>query len=329
MSRRDSRDSDSRRHRSRFDREPSPKRSRRDEKDEKDRVLEQSNLEAAKKIDQEVQDQKQRRRLHDALPLESPLGSDAKVEIGAPRKVSDTKPSGHQQLTKNDPTEVPRSRSYIQHDERGNAGQAVRSSGRGSTSEHGRRRDSKDQHDDRTVSKTSNDSRLRNEKPSGDGNRTWRHDRYSEFEADPPVARKRPAFRENKIPLESENAEKTTVETAKSSHPDRSMEGSRKREERGDNPRHLDRSEKQFGGDRMHYRGEAQRGVFPSRERYPNGAAGRNYRGRDRFGERQGYQSSGGRVEKWEHDLYHEANRSPTPKNEEDQIAKVETLLAS
>lgn len=79
----------------------------------------------------------------------------------------------------------------------------------------------------------------------------------------------------------------------------------------------------------MRYRGEAQRGVFPSRERYTNGAAGHNYRGRDRFGERQGYHSSGGRVEKWEHDLYHEANRSPTPKNEEDQIAKVETLLAS
>lgn len=94
----------------------SPKRSRRDEKDEKDRVLEQSKLEGAQKTDQEVQDQKQRRRLQDALPLESPLGSNAKVESGAPRKVSDTKPSGHQQLAKNssDPTEVPRPRSYFQ-----------------------------------------------------------------------------------------------------------------------------------------------------------------------------------------------------------------------
>ncbi|PRQ22759.1 hypothetical protein RchiOBHm_Chr6g0253781 [Rosa chinensis] len=332
MSRRDSRDSDSRRHRSRFDREPSPKRYRRDEQDNKDRVFEKSNLEDAKKTDQEVQDQKQCHRLQDALPLESPLGSDAKVESGAPRKESDTKPSGHQELAKNssDATEAPRSRSYFQkHDERGGAGQAVRSSGRGSTSEHGRRRDSKDHHDDKTVSKTTNDSRLRNEKPNGDESRTWRHDRHSEMEADLPAARKRPAFREKKVPLESENTEKPAVETAKSSHPDRSMEGSRKKEERGDNRRHFDRSEKQFGGDRVRYKGEAQRGAFPSRERYTNGGAGRNYRGRDRFGERQGYHSTGGRVEKWGHDLYHEANRSPTPKNEEDQIAKVEALLAS
>lgn len=94
----------------------SPKRYRRDEQDNKDRVFEKSNLEGAKKTDQEVQDQKQRRRLQDALPLESPLGSDAKVESGAPRKESDTKPSGHQELTKNssDATEAPRSRSYFQ-----------------------------------------------------------------------------------------------------------------------------------------------------------------------------------------------------------------------
>nr|XP_011457871.1 PREDICTED: zinc finger CCCH domain-containing protein 13 isoform X2 [Fragaria vesca subsp. vesca] len=322
------RDSDSRRHRSKFDREPSPKRSRRDEKD---RVLEKSNVEGAKKTYQDVQEQKQRRRLQDALPLESPLRSNAKVESGAPWKESDAKPSGHQELTKNssDANEVPWSRSYFQHDEHNGAGQAVRSSGRGSTSEHGRRRDSRDQHDDKTTSKKTNGSRLRNEKPNGDENRSWRHDRYSELEADLPAARKRPAFREMKAPLESEDTEKTAVETAKSSHLDRSMDGNRKKEERSDNRRHLDRSDKQFGGDRVRHKGEAQRGVFPSRERYTNGAAVRNYRGRDRFGERQEFHSSGGRVEKWEHDLYHEANRSPTPKNEEDQIAKVETLLAS
>ena len=87
----------------------SPKRSRRDEKDEK----EKNNVEGAKKTDQ---DQKQRRRLQDALPLESPLRSNAKVESGAPRKESDVKPSGHQELTKisSDATEVPRSRSFFQ-----------------------------------------------------------------------------------------------------------------------------------------------------------------------------------------------------------------------
>ena len=91
----------------------SPKRSRRDEKD---RGLEKSNLEGAKKTDQEVHDQRQRRRLQDALPLESPLVSDAKVESGAARKDIDAKPSGHQERTKNssDATEVLRSRSYFQ-----------------------------------------------------------------------------------------------------------------------------------------------------------------------------------------------------------------------
>ncbi|KAG7014940.1 hypothetical protein SDJN02_22571, partial [Cucurbita argyrosperma subsp. argyrosperma] len=57
---------------------------------------------------------------------------------------------------------------------------------------------------------------------------------------------------------------------------------------------------------------------------------GGNYRGRDRFSERKGYRAGGStRVEKRKHDLFHEANRSPTPKNEEDQISKVEALLAS
>jgi hypothetical protein len=33
--------------------------------------------------------------------------------------------------------------------------------------------------------------------------------------------------------------------------------------------------------------------------------------------------------EKWKHDLFDDANKSPTTKNEEDQIAKIERLLAS
>ncbi|KAM1152243.1 hypothetical protein EV1_034534 [Malus domestica] len=328
MSRRDSRDSDSRRHRSRFDREPSPKRSRRGEKDEKDRIASKGNLESGKQSDQ---DQKQRQRLQDTLPLESTLAPDSKGENGDSRKESNKKPSGPHEGTKHstNPSEIPRSRSYFQHNERGNAGQVVRSSGRGSTAEHGSWRDPKDRHDDRTVSKTTtNDSRSRNEKAKAGENRNWRHDGFFEMEADPPSARKRPAFREKKIPVESDNADKTAAETAKSSHPDPSMEGSRKKEDRGHNPRHTDRSDKQFAGERGSYRRDAPPGVFPSRERY-TGGAGRNNRGRDGFSGRQGYNSSMGRAEKWTHDLYNEANRSPTPKNEEDQIAKVEALLAS
>ncbi|KAL5710589.1 hypothetical protein ACHQM5_021133 [Ranunculus cassubicifolius] len=34
-------------------------------------------------------------------------------------------------------------------------------------------------------------------------------------------------------------------------------------------------------------------------------------------------------TEKWEHDLFDQANRSPSPKSTEDQTAKVEALLTS
>ncbi|XP_020424439.1 actinidain [Prunus persica] len=85
-------DSDSRRHRSRFDREPSPKRSRRDGKDEKERVTSKINSESAKQSDQ---DQKHQPRLQDTLPLESPLATDSRVENGVSRKESDKKPGGH------------------------------------------------------------------------------------------------------------------------------------------------------------------------------------------------------------------------------------------
>ena len=68
-----------------------------------------------------------------------------------------------------------------------------------------------------------------------------------------------------------------------------------------------------------------QRGGF--RERC--GSGGTNYKERERFSGRQGYHPGGTRAEKWKHDMFGEANRSPTTKNEEDQIAKVEALLAS
>ncbi|BBH09695.1 cyclin-related protein [Prunus dulcis] len=248
-------------------------RSRRDGKDEKERVTSKINSESAKQSDQ---DQKHQPRLQDTLPLESPLATDSRVENGASRKESDKKPSGHLEGTKlsSDPTDVPRSQSYFQtclcmsYSSTMSVvmpGKLIESSRRGSAAERGSWRDSKDRHDDRTVSKaTTNDSRPRNEKPKGDENRTWRHNGFFEMEANPPPERKRPAFREKKISLESENGDKTTAETAKSNHPD--AEGSRKREERGNNPRHLDRSEKQFAGERLPYR-ETHSGVPFLREK--------------------------------------------------------------
>lgn len=132
------------------------------------------------------------------------------------------------------------------------------------------------------------------------------------------------------MPLDSENADKTAVEATKMNRNDHHAVGSERREERGRNSRHSDRVEKSSIGDRFPDRGEAERGGYPYRQRHGSGGRGRgNYRGRDRFDARQDYRPSNTRGDKWTHDLFQDANRSPTPKDEEDQIAKVEALLAS
>lgn len=136
----------------------------------------------------------------------------------------------------------------------------------------------------------------------------------------PPHVRNRPAFREKKIPVTTDNPDKAAVEPPTSSHSGRPVSISESREERDHNPRHIDRSERPAAGNR----GDMLRGGLPSRERYGGG----NYRGSGRFSERQGHRPSGMQGEKWKHDLFDDANRSPTTKNEEDQIAKIERLLA-
>lgn len=169
--------------------------------------------------------------------------------------------------------------------------------------------------------------------PQREDNHTRHRDGSSKVEVDAPTpARKRPAFREKKIAVDSENVDKAAVasETKKSSDPHHPEDGRERREERGRDTRYSEKLNKHVTGDMGAKRDEIKRGGYPVRERYGNGGGG-NYRGRDRFGGRQGYRAGAGgtRVEKWKHDLFHEANRSPTPKNEEDQIAKVEALLAS
>ncbi|KAG2704725.1 hypothetical protein I3760_05G018000 [Carya illinoinensis] len=322
MSRREGRDSDSRRHRSRFDREPSPKRSRRDGKPETERVPSNTDLDVGHRIDR---DQKHSRQLQDALPLEAPTAPDSKQENRVVSKDSDKK-AIHREGPKHssDPTNVTQSRSYFQHDERGTL-KVSRSIDRRATGERGWR-DSKDQHDERAANKITYNTQRRDEKLQSkqDDNSIWRHDRFLKHDDPPPPAKKRPAFREKKISVDSENADKAEMKTVKSSNVDHSVEGSGRREERGRN--HLDRLEKPSAGDRLPpKRGEAHRDGFLSRERF--GVSG-NYRGRDGISGRQGYRSSGTRVEKWKHDLYN-PSRSPPPKNEDDQIAKLEALLTS
>ncbi|MED6169311.1 hypothetical protein PIB30_020291 [Stylosanthes scabra] len=145
----------------------------------------------------------------------------------------------------------------------------------------------------------------------------------------PPTTRRRPAFREKKIPVDSGEVNPATREVVKPSHTDYSLERNERKEEKSSNPNHMDRPEKQNADDRLPNRTEARRDGFSSRVRYGANGGNGNYRGRDRFHGRQGYQPTKTRAEKWKHDLYQEVNKDPKPKSEDDQIAKLEALLAS
>ncbi|KAL9267435.1 hypothetical protein AKJ16_DCAP14325 [Drosera capensis] len=308
---------------------PQDPRSKRDGKPEMEKSPNKANAGAGSK---EV-DEKWLHRLPDSSPRE-------------PRRETgfDKKTERHGERARDCDIDVaPRSRSYYQRDERGNAGQDGRSSrfrtaDRGSwrDSEDELKRDSKDKH--RTGGKSSTtDLRGRHEKTKvqGDDHRVWRHDKFNDGESELPQAKKRRPFREEKLPNEPESTDKTVVHPnvpAQTEHP---TEGNERKEERRGHV--ADRSER----DRA-YRGQRPfetRGRY-ERERTSNaygnryssgggGAANGRYRGQDSYGGRQSYNSNGGNVEKWKHDLFHEANRSPTPKEEEDPIAKVEALLAS
>lgn len=155
------------------------------------------------------------------------------------------------------------------------------------------------------------------------GDRLWQHDGYFDMEANPkPPVRMRRSFREQKIPAEPDEVIRPDANMGMPNAQKHSVE-SGKRDERGYLPRHSDKVEKPFAAERNFNKGQAWRGNVPSRERFNS----RNrYRGREQFTAGQGNLPN---VEKWKHDLYFEANKSPSPKNEEDNISKIEALLAS
>ncbi|KAF8404881.1 hypothetical protein HHK36_009776 [Tetracentron sinense] len=319
MPRRETRESETKRH---HERESSLKRSRRDGKLATKRTSNNHNFNSGGLADR---DQKHHRRLQGALPLEAPLAPDSKIGIELDKK-TDELHNGTKHSS--DPTEVPRPQSYLQHNEHGSAGQGGGSFIR-RTTERGWWRDSKDQSGDKSVGKRGpHDMEQRNERAQAgvDDKNIWRHDGFLELEAEaPPPARNWPAFREKKMSVDSGNAGMEVMESARLHNLDCPSSRSKIREERGGhNSRDLDRP---FTGDQAPiHRGTEQRVGFPSRERFGSGGS---FRGRDRFtgrnGERNQYPLH---VEKWKHDLFDEANTSLTSKNEDDQIAKVEALLA-
>lgn len=197
--------------------------------------------------------------------------------------------------------------------------------------ERGWWRDSKEQQSDRATDKTEPNTTQRKDEKTKDNRedtRAWRHDGYFEMEANPkPPLRRRPSFKEQKIPADEDEKKKAAIDSVVTNPQDRPIDSGR-RNDRGYSSRYSDKPERPFAGERGLNRSQPWRGNYSSRD--TTNASNRNG-GRDRFNtSRQGYRpQSGGRVEKWKHDLYDEANRSPTPKNEEDQISKIEALLGS
>ncbi|XP_048635384.1 U1 small nuclear ribonucleoprotein 70 kDa-like [Brassica napus] len=289
-SRRESRDSDSKRDRSRFDRESSPKRSRRDGKPEEE---EEGVLLSKKDLDVRdggtETDKKPRQSMRDAAPLEPDTHG---LRKDGEKKLSDT--------TKQAPhlSEELRSRPYHQHDDRRTNGRDDRRP----TSERGSWRGSRDQ-----SNRRAGDDRRDQDKS------TWRHDRFHESDDTKggALSRKRPAFRENKIPEESRNdTDRTRTEEAKDANLNSRRQNERNWRSNNERPA--------AGRDRVWNRDDG------SRQSYRTDREGFNRNGRS------GFNGGWAKAEKkWDHDLYEEANKSPARANEEEQIAKVEALLSS
>ncbi|XP_010541839.1 PREDICTED: pre-mRNA-splicing factor 38B [Tarenaya hassleriana] len=295
MSRREGRDSDTKRQSSRVDREPSPKRSRRDGKPEAERVLSKNDLDVTDVTDAE---KKPHRHLRDAAPLES--------DAHALSKDAEKKHNGHQEMTKRSPnrSEAPRARPHYQHDERGGSGKGDRRA----PAERGWWRSGRDQMQRRPLDEER--SRQRRDREES----MWRHDKFQEKEEDnqSQPARKRPAFREKKTREESGNTNRTEeIEHGKENQHDR---GDIRTERR--NERRPWRPPMGGGRDRTWNRPSY---AGNNRERFNDGRGGGGFRGNGQWREEK----------KWEHDLFDEANKSPPKRNEEEQIAKLEALLSS
>ncbi|CAN8258745.1 unnamed protein product [Cochlearia groenlandica] len=300
MSRRESIvESDPKRHRSKLDREPSPKRTRRDGKPEAERVMSKKDFDSRDSNGTET-DKKPRHSLRDAAPLEP--------DSRGLRKDGEKKQYGHHDADKQAShlSHGHRSRTYNQHDDRRSDGKDDRRD----TSERGSWRSSRDHQSNR---RGGDDEKSQHHRKDQDRS-TWRRDKFHESEdTQGSLSRKRPAFREKKIPEESEDAKDKELNNRQ--HNDRNWRGNL-HSDRHERPstgrdRAWNRDDERAAGSRVSYRAD--------RERFNSGNNGRS-----------GFQGGWTKGEKkWDHDLFDEANKSPAKATEEEQIAKVEALLAS
>uniref|UniRef100_A0A0E0CWU0 Btz domain-containing protein n=1 Tax=Oryza meridionalis TaxID=40149 RepID=A0A0E0CWU0_9ORYZ len=316
--------------------DPSPRRRREDRRHhESDRSHRHRSRaeEGAKAVDR---DQQRDRSWQDAAQPDDPLRAETKplddARNGSPAR-HERSPRGTKLFPES--RDARRPRSFFQHDERGSAGQGGRRYYR-QASDRGRQRDEKEHVGDREKNK--DEGKAVQDEQQNDGESTWKHDGFFQLEEEAHPAKRRPPFNEMGMPLEGKESVTAVTEPDSRSHKhDQAGPTSAIGEERRNyHPRGFDRHGGPFGrpdGRGMRrgfsdHRNAGQRNGYDSWGRF----AGRG-RGRDRFnnpydGRNSMHQAAGDQAEKWKHDLYDQTNRSPTPKTEEEQIAKIEALLA-
>nr|ACG37008.1 somatic embryogenesis related protein [Zea mays] len=314
-SRRDGRDSHGRRphssFRSRRD-DPSPRR-RDDRRRESDRAHHRSrDGEFLEVVDHDQKRNRDAAQSADPPNAESKSASDLK---NGPSTRHERSPRGTKRFSES--SEAWRPRSFFQHNERGSAGQGGRHYDR-QASDYGRQREHLSDRDKQKTERHSLQGKIELDQQKKDVDSTWKHDGFFQLEEAAPLAKKRPPFQEMKI---QESADTVTEPDSRSRNYQARGYGNHRPFLRPDDrgfrrgfPDH--RSDGQRNGHDIRGRFSVRGGM--DRDRFNNPYGGRS----------NAEQASGDQEEKWKHDLYDQTNRSPPPKTEEEQIAKVEALLA-
>ncbi|XP_047083737.1 pre-mRNA-splicing factor 38B [Lolium rigidum] len=334
--RREGRDSHARRphssSRPRRDDPPSPRRWRDDRRHESDRSHHRRRAEESAIAGDH--DERRNRPLQAAQARRDDPGSLRWEGKRPPGDVKDDPPARHERSPRgtkrfSETREAwqPRS-SFFQHDERDSAGHGGRRYGR---QDYGRHWGHNEHLDDRDKHKSEGhglQEKVEQAQPQNDVDSTWKHDGFFKLEEEAPAAKRRPGFKERGMPLE-EQGSAVTEPDARSRKP--GLTSGMGEERRNYHSREFvrpdDRGARRGFSD---YRSAGQRNGYDSRGR---GFAGRGGRGRDRFeyqygGRNNMHEAAGEQTEKWKHDLYDQKDNTPAPMTEEEQIAKVEALLA-
>ncbi|KAF3332510.1 protein CASC3 [Carex littledalei] len=330
MDRRDGRDSYSRRRDSRREREPSPKKLRRDRERDEKRI---KDLGCADSSGRDSKNKNSSRDIERARDIKSP---EANRSIYGLKDSSETKNDGGSDVNRlhPDPKEFARSKIYLQHDGRGSSGQVqihVR---------HDTDNMRSDLREHRSAEKL-------NEKTEVEAKHTTRKNDYSvrdqdrlfQLDSGLPSEKKMPPESEPELGLKTPNKEPKLLDSAKNDEKklDTRDDTFRRRDDRVvsreklSRPWRDDRFGRREGG--FNRENENRNGNWLPRNDYRDRFSGRAPpRGRERFSSarfsdrNQLQHVTGAQTDRWKHDKYEEANQSLT--NEEDEIAKVEQLLA-